>query len=1407
MKEKPSKPGKSSGKKKQAEPEPVELTPKQLKEKKREEARARAAESRKIVTAGIGQWTGKLPAQLLNEHAQKMKWERVEYPCKSFGREPDQKWVSSVVLARRNPKSKEIERVKFDPPAERVEKQPTQLEARHLAATYGMHRILSHRNMKMMLPPFHRDLWIKLDEDKANAKPHESYKWNEDPWAAEIEHKAWKQKADEDRRQREERREQRQIVSEAQGVDTRSTTNGSGTKRTNDTSSGTSDANSASNGPAPGYNNGEQSLKRIKFNNTLVMSRKARAVVESVIRENNGFQFSTRDALHKSDDPGRYTKIVTMLQKLGFREAYAIEALEYTSSLGAALTWLLIHVPEDDVPQSFMPTDIGATARVMSDMRTETCTMRLRELGYSEEISRDVAHQFEGDLANSVIHLSGAFGAHVEQHVQSSESHNSDAFWREELESLQALLEPDQYSINRKGVCVLRSNKRGIVISFFKSHNYPFEIPGVAVEPMQRGAISKLTQLEITRQTVLMMKTHFAGDYMLVLAFEHIESIFKTIVNRPPKLAQVSSGISGIDESFRMKNAKERINKDKSAPVRKPLVFDSRQVSIERENRMGTSEGKAMLDSRAKLPAWAKRDEIAKLIHDHQVVLITGETGSGKSTQTVQFILDAVPDAQVLCTQPRRISAIGVAQRVAEERLVKIGDQVGYIIRGESKMSKKTQLRFVTAGVLLRMLQGEAQREMREEDMLADLEIQPTRQSNELNGITHVVVDEVHERSLDGDFLLILLKQLVKKAPNIKIILMSATVDPQQFFDYFKPNKVGYTHITGRTFPVKQYHLGDVITATGYRPTITNNRTSGNRSNYGGGSDDDDEPEDPLTGEVSVGKIIGEIRKNSPGRVDYALVGATVEYIHKKLNDSSESGSILVFMSGSGEIDEAIRAINRTECGSSLWTLPLHASLPPAEQRKVFQKAPQRLRKVICSTNVAETSITISDIVAVIDSGRVKETVYDPDVNVSRLVDTWTSQSSATQRMGRAGRVRAGECFKLYSEQTEKERMPFRPLPEILRSPLEVLYLNVKSMGIRDVSKFLSMAIDPPKSTALESARNNLLSYGAINNSDELTSLGKHISMIPSDPKTAKLLVLGTMLGCLPNCLTVAAVLSLSKLPFITKRNDNEFNSTVFNNFSGDNGDLVAACKAYNLWTKNAHDRSQINNTVCRDIRSTRTQLLNSLVSIGLIDPNAVKSSGRIEEYPESLNKYNEDYSTVRAVVSASLQPNMAEIVFPQKKYLSTSGGTIMKEKVDEAKQIKYFKNTGERVFTHPRSLLFGAMDFVDGSRYVSYGAAMMTSKHFIAEITPLSTYALILFSGRVDVDPLGNGIIVDKWTGLKCWPRAGILLQFLQQLLGVLMERKFRDPSSNFIDHPVIKLVHDLIESDGRTQPVGLIA
>lgn len=1374
MKEKPQKGAKSSkkGKEKDEAQNVVELTPKQLKEQRREEARARAAETRTIVTAGTGQWTGKLPSQLLNEHAQKMKWERVEYPVKSFGKEPEQQWVSWVILARRNPKTKEIEKVRFDPPLDRVAKQPTQVEARNLAATYGLHRVLSHRNMKMMLPPLHRDLWIELDADKAAAKPHEQYKWNEDPWQAAKDRDQSKKEFDLERQQIAERRERNKIALEAQREAEQH---------------GNHDQNSseqAQQGPKP--------IKRVKFNNTLNMSRKIRSVIEKIIRENNGFEFTKSNALVEKDSPEKHKQLSAMLEKLGFHKPFVREALDYTCTLSSALAWLLIHVPEEDVPKMFMPSDIGFTARASPNMIIENTTSKLRSFGYSEDVARNVAEETNGSLPASVFKLTSAF---VHADPSQKPEKRSEDIWPEELESLPVLIDPKSLTVNADGTaCSINSSRYGFKLHLFKSEFYPNVLPGIAVEVSSESkGISKVVQLEATRRVAVHAHADFLGDFMIMLIYQYLEESFSEISNSPVKLAQISSGVFGINESGLDSNTTPKKGSTKRiGPKRKKLNFDAREVLKARDERMNTEQGRKSLDGRASLPAWEQRKKIAELVEKNQIVLITGETGSGKSTQTVQFILDAFPSSQIICTQPRRISAIGVAQRVSDERLVSIGDQVGYVIRGEARVSNRTQLRFVTSGVLLRMLQGKMQGHNTTETVESDAELEAL----DMDGITHIFVDEVHERSIDGDFLLILLKRLIAKAPKIKIILMSATVDPQQFFNYFAPQKVGYTHIPGRTFPVKQHFLDTVLRNTGYKPKYTSREDDG-----------DDDEDSVFQKPDKIGKIMGAIRAKNPGRVDYDLIAATVEYLHKELTvGGDKKGSILIFVSGAGEIDLALRAIGRSSVASELWALPLHAALPPSAQKKVFQTAPKGLRKVVASTNVAETSITISDIVAVVDTGRVKETVYDSEANVTRLVDTWVSRAAATQRMGRAGRVRAGDCYKLYTENAQNTRMSPNSVPEILRSPLEVLYLNVKAMGITNVEKFLNLAIDPPNSSALEAAKENLVCYGALDPvNNELTPLGRHISMIPTDPRTGKLLVLGAMMGCLTQCLTVAAILSIGKLPFITARDDDEGKAHIKADFNAENGDLLAASAAYDRFCQGDVDFKVVSRNVCRDIQTTRRQLLSSLIQAGFVDTKIIQ--GGEEKIPEDLRKYDDDPVIVRAVISAALQPNTVEIVFPQQKYLSTSAGAIKKEGVDDSKQIQFFNPKGERVFVHPRSLLFGATEFLDSARYMTYGSAVMTSKHFITDVTPVSNYGLILFASRIGVDPFGNGLVVDKWTGLRCWPRAGVLLQFLQQLFGKLMDMKFRSPNTKIIDHPVIQLVHDLIESEGKTQGIGLLA
>lgn len=1295
------------------EPKAVELTPKQIKEKRREEARARAAESRKIVAAGVVSWTGKLPAQLLNEYCQKLKWERVEYPIKGS----NDSHVASVVVARRNPKTKQVEKIRFDPPSDLIKPQPTPLEARHLAATYGLHRISSHKNWKMMLPPMHRDLWVQFDEIKAQAPQKDKWKWSEDPFQAEEERKQAIQRYKEQKEQSRESEKEKMLLNAIKKVTLQ------------ETDVATQD------GPS----------KRVKFNSILNMSRPMRELVEATIRDNGGFQFSSDQAL----DPKLpiYKDICNTAGKLGFEKGQIEEALEYSNTLSRALAWLLIHVPEDDLPKLFMPTALGNTARVSAAMAVENAVSKIHQFGFSEDVARGAIAR-TGSVSDAMVFLTHQL---IEKSLVDG---GSEDIWDEEIQSVEAVF-GDNFKVLDGKSCTLKVDG-GLNISFYKPDSYPDNIPGIGITVLS-GNVPKYVVLDAIKRTALYAE-QFVGDFMILSIANWIADNFDEIKANPCKLSQISSGVSGTIEHPNL--AKKKPPKAYGGSRWKPL--DSKQLYEESVARFKDEKGQKMLKSRQSLPAWSMKEEILEVVRNNQVTLITGETGSGKSTQVVQFILDEMISsksggtAHIVCTQPRRISAIGVAQRVADERLVAIGSQVGYIIRGETKLSPETQVKFVTSGVLLRMIQSD-----------------PAM----LESFSHIVVDEVHERSLDSDFLLILLKRICARNKKLKVVLMSATVDPSLFINYFKKvsGTVGYAHIEGRTFPVQKYYLDDAIRQTRYVPADL--------------ADDGVKPDE-------VGRIITSMRDGT----DYQLIAKLVAHIHQEVIGQKE-GSVLIFMSGVAEIERTIKAVERES--QSFWVLPLHASLSPADQRLVFRNPPAGKRKIIVCTNVAETSITIADAVAVIDSGRVKETIYDPSSNVIRLVDSWTSQASTTQRMGRAGRVQAGICYKLFTAQIEAETMIPRPKPEILRAPLESLYLSIKAMGINDVEKFLAGALDSPNAPALKVARENLLRYGAISYEEStLTPLGQHMALIPADPKTAKLLVLSTIFGCLPTGLTVASIVT-GKPPFVSPREKRDAAKSAQKQFHTDgNGDLIACVTAYERWLSNQQFMSRgelkawcaenyISHQACRDIFSSRKQFLSNLAQTGFIE------SDREDRLPNEYKAYNDNFKLIRAVVGASFTPNLAEIAFPEKVFKTISAGTI--EADHEAKKIRYFTPSRERVFIHPGSLLFGVNKFVDEASYLSYTSSIVSSKHFISTLTPISIYGLLFFSNLIEVDPLGDGVIVDGWTGLKCWPRVGLLVQFLKQKFSDLLMLKFANPHLDVSSHPVMAVVHELIESDGK--------
>ena len=518
----------------------------------------------------------------------------------------------------------------------------------------------------------------------------------------------------------------------------------------------------------------------------------------------------------------------------------------------------------------------------------------------------------------------------------------------------------------------------------------------------------------------------------------------------------------------------------------------------------------SMKAARDSLPAAKMKEEFLSVMRKAEkggrVVLVTGATGSGKTTQIPQFILEDAPGAaKIVVAQPRRLAATGVAGRVANERgESKPGTaSVGYVVRGDTALCKSTRLVFCTTGVLLRQLQSEGP----------------------LDCMTHIIVDEVHERHLDTDVLLGVLKAKLETTPHLKVILMSATLDADRFSAYWGPS-TPRVHIPGRTFPVTDYMLEDVLAFTGYVPP-----KKGKKKRFGGftkprkstpwaDSEKSDEEEDDMESiatETTVSTTTSntnEVQRDweelakrvDESNVDYDMLGQLVKKLVQTKNDD---GSILVFLSGAPEINNAINTIQRITRGMSVMLLPLHGSLQPKDQNAIFRTAPRGSTKVVVSTNVAETSITIPDCTVVIDCCREKQSSYDPVNRMPLLLERFAAKASLKQRRGRAGRVRKGVCYKLISKGTYA-KLPDHGTPEIHRCALDQTLLSLLFLGVEQGSgNFLRTLLDPPSQQALDSAILSLQKLGAVSpRSSEgkiaLTPLGMHLAGIPAPPTVGK---------------------------------------------------------------------------------------------------------------------------------------------------------------------------------------------------------------------------------------------------------------------------------------------------------------
>ncbi|QCB28600.1 ATP-dependent RNA helicase HrpA [Corynebacterium endometrii] len=458
------------------------------------------------------------------------------------------------------------------------------------------------------------------------------------------------------------------------------------------------------------------------------------------------------------------------------------------------------------------------------------------------------------------------------------------------------------------------------------------------------------------------------------------------------------------------------------------------------------------------LPVSARKDDIAEAIANHQVVIIAGETGSGKTTQIPKICLELGRGRRGLIghTQPRRLAARTVAERIADELGQSIGDSVGYAIRFDDQVSKNTAVKLMTDGILL----AEMQRD------------------RFLNAYDTIIIDEAHERSLNIDFLLGYLKRLLPKRPDLKVIITSATIDPQRFARHFSDaagTPAPVIEVSGRTYPVE----------IRYRP---------------------------LEFEVN-GKT-----------VDQDPLDGVCEAIEELMAEGD--GDILCFFAGERDIRDAMEAIEGRKW-KGVEVTPLFGRLSNQEQHRVF--SPHSGRRIVLSTNIAETSLTVPGIRYVVDTGTARISRYSTRTKVQRLPIEPISQASANQRSGRCGRVADGIAIRLYSEEDFASRPEFTD-PEILRTNLASVILQMISLRLGDITEF--PFVQPPESKAIRDGLLLLNELGALKHEEEnglpvLTRIGKDIARIPVDPRMARMLVEGNSSGCLDDVLIIVASMTI----------------------------------------------------------------------------------------------------------------------------------------------------------------------------------------------------------------------------------------------------------------------------------------
>ena len=679
------------------------------------------------------------------------------------------------------------------------------------------------------------------------------------------------------------------------------------------------------------------------------------------------------------------------------------------------------------------------------------------------------------------------------------------------------------------------------------------------------------------------------------------------------KFWEIANSSSGIAGGELLPGEKKNDDGEEDDMMNKVLEDDgndrtgsqySKFVTKKNEAVSDFAKSKTMKEQREFLPIFTCRRELMNIIRDHNVIILVGETGSGKTTQIAQYLHEEgyTRYGMIGCTQPRRVAAMSVAKRVSEEVGCELGGTVGYAIRFEDCTSNETLIKYMTDGVLLRESLNEP----------------------DLDQYSAVIMDEAHERSLNTDVLFGVLKKVVARRNDMKLIVTSATMDAGKFSRFF--GNVPVFKIPGRTFPV----------------------------------------------EVMFSKSPAE---------DY--VDAAVKQI-LAIHLGRPRGDILVFMTGQEDVEatcvlvhDRLQALG--EDVPPLQILPIYSQLPSDLQAKIFDRAEGGARKCIVATNIAETSLTVDGIFYVIDSGFCKLKVYNPKIGMDALQVFPISQANGNQRAGRAGRTGPGQCYRLYTERIFRDEMLSNTVPEIQRTNLSNVILLLKSLGVKEMLDFDFM--DPPPQDNIQQSLYQLWILGALDNTGDLTPIGRKMVEFPLDPPLSKMLLTSEDLGCTDEVVTIVSMLSVPSVFYRPKGREEESDARR-EKFMVAESDHLTLYNVYKQWKAKKYSASWCNENfiqpkAMRRVKEIRSQLLDIMEK----NKMEIRSSGT-------------SWDPVRRAICSAYFHNAARM-----------------KGIGE-----YFNlRTGMPCFLHPTSALYG-MGFP--ADYIVYHELVYTSKEYMQCVT-----------------------------------------------------------------------------------------